>query len=235
MSSVYSCLTNFLNSQIMPILEVIFIYLVVVAIASGVLFIIDPVSSIEELDYELREFVHNYKETSWWWLTTFFATVVALTMGAGPSLLADLGFLSIFAAPALLYYHRGYPFSLQCDYRARTSSGRTAIHEEEENIATSDEGQYLLEFPITTGSNIKEFTIDLTLPAGVEVWSYSAIQDVSLSEDETAIEGKAPPGRDLFVFELILEETTGVQQGANLLILSDAESERELTTIRLIP
>lgn len=235
MASLYSYLDSFLNSQAMAVLEVLFIYLVLVAVAVGVLFIVDPVSSLEELDYELREFVHYYKETAYWWLTTFFVSVVALTVGSGYNLLVDLAFLSIFTAPAILYYHRNYPFSLKCDYRARTSSGRTAISEERENIATLDQGQYVLEFPITTGANIDEFAIDLAVPDGVDVWSHSAIKGVSLSEDETAIVGQAPPGQDSFVFELILDETTGVQQGANLLVLSDADSGRELTTIRLMP
>lgn len=224
-----------LGSQAMAVLKVLFIYLVVNTGAVGILVIVDPVSSLEELDYELREFVNYYKETSWWWLSTFFTSVVSLTVGSGPGLLIDLGFLSIFVAPALLYFHRKYPFSLECGYRSRTPDGRTAISEEKENIATVDNEQYVLEFPITTGSNIDEFTIDLTIPDGVEIWSHSAIQDIGLSDDETAIEGIAPPGRDSFVFGLILNETGGVQQGANLLILSDADSGRELTTIRLMP
>jgi len=235
MVSVWSCLDSVLGSQAAAVLEVLFIYLVVVAVAVSVLFIVDPVSSLEELDYELRGFVQYYKETSWWWLSTFFTSVVALTIGSGPGLLADLGLLSIFVAPALLYYHRHFPFSLKCEYRARTPDGRTAISEERENIATADDGFYVMEFPITTGSNVDEFAIDLAVPDGVEVWSHSAIEGVGLSEDETAIEGVAPPGRDSFVSELILKETTDVQQGANLLVLSDTNSGRELTTIRLIP
>ena len=235
MSSVNLGVNSFLNSHVMPVLEVLFIYFVIVAVGTGVLFIVEPVSSVEELDYELREFIQYYKETSWWWLSTFFTTVVALTVGSGPGLLVDLGFLSVFVAPAILYYHRGFPFSLKCDYRARTPSGQTAIGEERENIATLDDGQYVLEFPITTGSNIDDFTIDLSVPDGVEVWSSSAIKGVGLSEDETTIEGGAPPGNAPFVFELILDETTGVQRGANLLVLSDARSNRELTTVRLMP
>lgn len=235
MSSVNAGMNNFLISHVMPVLEVLFVYFVLVATGTGILFIIGPVSSIEELDYELREFIQYYKETSWWWLSTFFTTVVALTVGSGPGLLVDLGFLSIFTAPAILYYHRGYPFSLKCGYRARTPSGQTAIGEEQQNIATLDNGQYVLEFPITTGSNIDDFMVDLNIPDGVEVWSSSGIKGVGLSDDETAIEGTAPPGNEPFVFELIFDETTGVQRGANLLVLSDAGSSRELTTVRLMP
>ncbi|WP_157224610.1 hypothetical protein [Natronococcus occultus] len=224
-----------LGSQIIAVLELLFVYVALVAVICGISFVVSPVSSVEELDYELREFVHYYKETSWWWLTTFFTSVIALTVGAGHGLFVSLIFLSVFTGPAILYYHRKYPFSLKCGYRARTSSGRTAINEEQENIATPDDGLYVLEFPITTGSNIEEFTIDLTIPDGVKVRNHSGIRGVGLSENKTAIEGKAPPGRDSFVFEIILSETAGVQQGANLLILSDAESGRELTTIRLLP
>jgi len=235
MASVRTCLDSLLGSQLVVIFELVFIYLVLVAITVGIVAVVDPISSLEELDYELREFVHYYKETSWWWLTTFFTSVVALTVGSGNGLFVNLVFLSIFTAPAMLYFHRKYPFSLKCGYRARTSSGRTAINEEKENIATPDKGLYVLEFPITTGSNIEDIAIDLTIPDGVEVWNHSGINDVGLSEDKTTIEGKAPPGRDSFVFELILTETTGVQQGANLLILSDSESGRELVTVRLLP
>lgn len=222
-------------SQIASILEVLIIYFISVSLIIGILLFVKPISSIQELDYELREFVFYYKETSWWWLTTFFTSVIALTVGAGPGLLFDLVLLSVFTIPAVLYFHQGYPFSLKCGYRARTPSGQTAISEEKENIATKDNDQYILEFPITTGSNIDEFTIDLTIPNGVVVWTYSGIRGVGMSNDETAIIGKAPPGRDTFVFELILEETLGVQQGANLLILSDSDSGRELTKVRLIP
>lgn len=236
MISVFcTCNANILGEQTMPILEVLFLYLVLVALAVGILFLVDPVYNLEELDYELREFVHYYKETSWWWLTTFFTSLVALTVGSDPGLLVDIGLLSIFIVPALLYYHNKHPFSLKCEYRKRTSSGRTAISEEQEKIATAEDGQYVLEFPITTGSNIDEFTIDLNIPNGVEIWSHSAIQGVGLSDDETSIEGVAPAGREPFVFELILNETTGVQQGSNLLVLTDENSGRELTTVRLIP
>lgn len=235
MSPLLPCLRPSFPPQLLAILEVLGIYLVLVALAIGFLLLIEPISSLEELDYEFREFVDYYKETSWWWLTTFFTALLALTVGASPGLLVDLAFLSIFTLPALIYFYRGYPFSLKCEYRSRDSSGRTAITEEKEGFATLEDGQYVLEFPITTGSNVEEFRIDLTIPAGVEVWSHSAIRGIGLSDDETAIEGTAPPGRDTFVFELILRETTGVQPGANLLVLSECESGRTLTTIRLRP
>lgn len=235
MVSVDSCLNEILSSQAFAVLEVIFIYLLLVGAAVGFLYIIEPVSSFKELKYEFTEFVHYYKNTAWWWLTTFFVSVISLTLGAGQSLLVDLTLLSLFTAPAIAYYHQNYPFSLKVEYRSRTSSGRTAISEEKENIATLDNGQYVLEFPITTGSNIDEFEIDVAVPDGVEVWHYSAITGVNMSNDKTAIEGQAPVGRDSFVFDLILNETSGVKQGANLLILSDAGSGRELVSVRLMP
>lgn len=235
MSPLPGHLIGLLNTQAKAVLEVLFIYLALVAVAVGLLFIIEPISNLDELRHEFRGFVDHYKETPWWWLTTFFVSVIALTVGSGQSLFVDLLFLSLFTAPAIAYYHRNYPFSLQCEYRARTSDGRTAISEEKENIATLDQGKYVLEFPITTGSNIEEFSINLTIPDGVEVWSFSTIDGVTLSEGESTIQGESPPGRDSFVFELILDENGGVQQGANLLILSDSRSGRELTSVRLIP
>jgi len=83
MASVRTCLDSLLGSQLVVIFELVFIYLVLVAITVGIVAVVDPISSLEELDYELREFVHYYKETSWWWLTTFFTSVVALTVGSG--------------------------------------------------------------------------------------------------------------------------------------------------------
>ncbi|MFC5133530.1 hypothetical protein GJ633_00805 [Halorubrum sp. CBA1125] len=235
MATVARCLNEILNPQTIEVLEVIFIYLILVGAAVGILLIVEPISNFKELRYELTEFVHYYKNTAWWWLTTFLISVISLTIGAGQSVFVDLTLLSLFTAPAIAYYHQNSPFSIKVEYRARTSNGRTAIGEEIENIATLDNDQYILEFPITTGSNIDEFEIDLAVPDGVEVWNYSAITGVDLSDNKTSIEGHAPAGRDSFVFELILKKTAGVKQGANLVVLSDSSSGRELVSVRLMP
>lgn len=232
---VRSFFQQLLDLPVIDVVEILVIYVVIVTVVVGVLYVLEPVSSLEEFDYEMREFVHYYKETAYWWLTTFFVSVVSLTIGSNQSMAVDIALLSIFVAPAVLYYHRHYPFSLVVEYRARTSLGQTAISEEKENISTLDRGMYVLEFPITTGSNVSEFEISLDIPGGVDVWSYSGITGVELSEDKNAIVGKAPAGKDSFVIELILDKKSGVQQGANQLVLSDASSGRELTTVRLMP
>jgi len=235
MASVFSCFYCVFASNWIAIAEVTLRYLLIMAVVGLLLVIVNITYSFDELNYELRGFVEYYRETSWWWLTSFFASLIALTIGSEPGLSVDLAVLSAFIAPAIFYFHRNYPFSLKCDYRSRDADGKTLISEEKENIASKTDGLYILEFPITTGKNIDKFKINLEVPDGVKVRNLPTISGVGLSDEKDAIIGEAPPGGDTFVVELIIEETTGVQRGSNLLVLSDDDSERNLKSIRLMP
>jgi hypothetical protein len=189
----------------------------------------------EGLDHEFEKFVEEYKDTSLWWLTSLTTSIVALTVGAGAGILVDVAVLSIFFLPALYYFTKRYPFSLDCDYRATTDEGRTAHGRDMENIAQMDRnGECEIELQVQTGAAIDEFRLELEPPEGVSPRNIpTKVAEIELTE-ENIIKGKASPGMGQFSFDLYLEKIGNIFSGRNLLLIKDHDTGRTLETIRII-
>lgn len=192
--------------------------------------IFGPTSSLKELDHELAAFVNHYKDSSWWWITSFVTSVVALTIGATPGLPIDVVLLGIFFIPAIIHFSRYFPFSLNCEYRSSSYSEETA------NTAIIDEhSECEITLMIETGSNIDEFSFRLEIPSGLEARNIpTKATNIELTEDDYLV-GTAIPGKGGEMIELILEETTGIPRGGANMVIRDDSSGRHMTTIKILP
>lgn len=197
----------------------------------GYEYLLGPIGNVSELDHEIKSFVSEYKKSSWWWLTTFVASVGSLTIGAQNHLLIDVAVLSIFFIPAVLFFHRYYPFSLKLEHRPTQPSDKG-------RESPDSDGNYAIDLITTVGTNVDQIQVDIKHPPGAKSESIQPPNnlDISLQNDKQTITGEVPPGRDSFVLNLIVSEVgSGVGPGGNMLVFIDKNSERELTSIRLLP
>ena len=220
-----------LSNHLQAILITSSIYLLFVVFLFIVSYLSVPVNNLEEFEGEFEGFIDNYKETNMWWAASLFASVIALTIGSSPGIPIDLLVLSIFFAPGLFYFHRGYPFRIKCDYLSDN------IREEEEGIAFPEEGEYTIDLAISSGKNITEFIFEVEPPYGVEARNLLPVEfDVSLNQNNE-IEGKIPKGVNPFRISVVLEEKNeiSIPAGGATLEINEKNSGRCLTEVRLFP
>ncbi|WP_435362767.1 hypothetical protein [Haloarchaeobius sp. DYHT-AS-18] len=234
-SLVESCV-QVLSSETESLLSIIAGYLGVILILVLYELTLGVLNGLDEIGNELSSFVEDYKTTSHWWTASLFTTIVALTIGSNPGIVADFLVLSIFFSPAIYYFHTRYPFSLGCDFRARSSSGQTIPGQTREKVCRlNSNDEYLLELVIKTGKTVDEFCFDLTLPAGVEARNIQSVHSlVRLDKNDNQLLGKAPVGEDSIAIDLIIVPNTGVRPGGGYLIITDEESGRNLEQVRLL-
>ncbi|WP_152423087.1 hypothetical protein [Natrinema versiforme] len=214
----------------------VFLYLIIIVSYVCVWYLLEPVSSFNEFDYEVRGFIRHYRETSWWWLTTFFASIIGLVIGNVETFWTSMLILGVFFTPSGYYFYRNSPFNLNCDYKPTIVSGIDSYSEEKQNIAYPDEnGKYSLNIDVTTGSHIDEFQMDLKVPDGVNPGSIQTTVSEAELVDKATIKGRSPPGRDSFLLTLFLEEASGVGPEGRFIIFFDEGGNRELLKVRLMP
>lgn len=236
MVDFWLCFSEALSPTVQSVLAVLSVYFVTVgSTIAGNLLVSDI--RLDGLDYELSEFVNHYKDTSLWWATSFFTSIVALTIGAQLGVLFDAALLWIFFLPALYHFNSNYPFSLNCTYRATQTDNTTHHGQNDDNIVQmGGDGVCDVELNVQTGSNVDEFCLDLDFPQGIDARNLGTkIRTLELLQDEGKIKGEAAPGRDKFSFDLYLEKTGQIIPGRNNFVISDDASSRSLETIRIQP
>lgn len=204
---------------------------------SGLLILNLAYENLGVIEQELGEFAGHYKQTSTWWFTSLFAVIISLSIGASPGVFVDILVLSIFILPGALHFVKYYPFGISCNYRSfDRSTGQTNLSEEEENIVHPEgDGIYEIELVVETGSNVKEFSLDLSEPDGVEEAGIQALgNDIELTS-ECVLKGEAAPIEDSFVVTVFFEETSGVGPNGDVLVIEDESSGRIIETVRFLP
>lgn len=209
----------------------LFIVLSLVLICGAILLY----ENLEVAEREVVNFIDYYKKSPAWWISSLFATIIGLSIGAGFGPIIDIVVLSIFLSPAAIYFVRDYPFSISCEYRAfNDETGQTSIHEEEKKLSEPvDEGLHEVELYITTGSNVEEYELQIDAPRTASIEAIQTADDrISLTEEDNIV-GETIPESQRSVVTLTIETDLGSQ--SKPLVVRDDDSKRVLEIVHLLP
>lgn len=180
----------------------------------------------EEVEREIDEFVSFYSSSPVWWLTSLIGTLFAATIGRTNNwVIATVAFL-IFVGPAIVYYYRYRPFGLKCTYVSLEAS------DTEENACYPEDGEYTVTLQMKVGQNITDYRLDVHLPPQVSFDS-TDLRVSSLDEDRNVLYGV--PDTDEYTEILYLRVNGSIPpDGESVLIKSQGQGST-LEVVQLYP